>query len=72
MSKDQNEFLGISENGKDTCISCEVETKYAFDTSIEYRTHYVEGAGQLCEKCYNDITGKLQQSLANLSDDETS
>ena len=28
MSKEQNEFLGISDNGKDLCISCDIETKY--------------------------------------------
>ena len=71
MSKEQNEFLGISDNGKDLCISCDIETKYKHDTSIEYRTHYVEGAGQLCEKCYATIMNKLQEVAANLPPDET-
>lgn len=71
MSKEENELLGISPNGKDLCISCDSESKYSHDTSIEYRTNYIEGAGQLCEKCYNTIMNKLQEVAANLSDDET-
>ena len=50
----------VSENGKDLCISCEVETQYSHDTSIEYRNHYIEGAGQLCKKCYDTIVNNLE------------
>ena len=71
MSKDRNEFLGISKNGKDNCISCEVETPYSHDTSIDYREHYVEGAGQLCETCHNLIMNKLQDVASNHDFDET-
>ena len=37
---------------KDTCILCS-------DVNIEYRSNYIEGAGQMCKKCYDgngDIT----------------
>ena len=44
--------LYVSKNGKDLCISCECETEYSHDTSIEYRDYYIEGAGQLCKECY--------------------
>ena len=70
MSKEENELLGISPNRKDLCISCDCETKYSHDTSIEYRTHYVEGAGQLCEKCYDTIMNKLQAVAAQVEKDE--
>lgn len=50
-----NNLKFVSENGKDLCISCETETKYSHDTSIEYREGYVEGAGQLCDACYSNI-----------------
>ena len=40
------EKLYVSENNKDLCISCEVETNQSHDTSIEYRDYYIEGAGQ--------------------------
>ena len=54
MSEDLNK-LYVSENGKDLCISCEAETDYSHDTSIDYRVGYVEGAGQLCETCWNKL-----------------
>jgi hypothetical protein len=41
---------------KDTCIMCGVETPYDFETHIDLRYGYIEGAGQLCEKCYEGKT----------------
>lgn len=38
---------------KDTCILCGVETQYEMDVNIDYRTGYIEGAGQLCKKCWD-------------------
>ena len=38
----------------DKCSMCDVETKYTKDTHINNRAHYVEGAGQLCRKCWNN------------------
>jgi hypothetical protein len=40
---------------KDKCVVCKKETQYTKDTHIDERKHYVEGAGQLCEKCYESI-----------------
>jgi hypothetical protein len=40
---------------KDLCIMCGKETAYDFETHIDYRVGYVEGAGQLCHDCH---TGK--------------
>lgn len=37
---------------KDHCIICGVETAYDFETHIDLRIGYIEGAGQLCSKCY--------------------
>ena len=39
---------------RETCITCKSETPYHISTDIEYRSHYVEGAGQLCKECWND------------------
>ena len=36
---------------KDTCVNCGVETPYEFETHIDLRIGYIEGFGQLCEKC---------------------
>ena len=38
---------------KDHCIMCGVETAYDFETHIDMRIGYIEGAGQLCSKCHN-------------------
>jgi len=35
--------------------SCGAETEYSKETNINLRKWYVEGAGQLCEKCYRRI-----------------
>jgi len=40
------------------CVNCGIETPYTINTHIDYRQHYIEGAGQLCAKCYNDIYNK--------------
>jgi hypothetical protein len=38
---------------KDKCIICGVETPYDFETHIDMRLGYIEGAGQLCRSCFN-------------------
>jgi hypothetical protein len=58
--------LYVSKNGKDLCISCETETEYSHDTSIEYREYYIEGAGQLCKDCHDNIINKLKEVAKNL------
>ena len=45
---------------KDTCILCGAETPYEFETHIDYRYGYVEGAGQLCKSCYDRGTERKQ------------
>lgn len=35
---------------------CGVETPYEFETHIDFRYGYVEGAGQMCKDCYDDKT----------------
>ena len=37
------------------CVSCGDETPYNWFTDITERFWYVEGAGQLCQKCYTKI-----------------
>ena len=36
----------------DHCVLCGVETAYKRSTHIDMRIGYIEGAGQLCSKCY--------------------
>jgi recombinational DNA repair protein (RecF pathway) len=43
---------------KEKCVSCGVETPHHFHEHIDYRYYYVEGAGQLCKNCYDNIYNK--------------
>jgi hypothetical protein len=38
-------------NPIEKCVICGAETAYRFNDHIDYRFNYIEGAGQLCEKC---------------------
>jgi len=40
------------------CVSCGAETNVPVNQHIDFRKHYVEGAGQLCPTCYDKIYGK--------------
>ena len=45
----------MNKEEKEKCVMCGEETPYTKDTHIDLRKYYIEGAGQLCEKCYNEI-----------------
>ena len=38
---------------KELCIRCNKPTPYDINTPITVRRYFVEGAGQLCEECFN-------------------
>lgn len=40
---------------KEVCVLCGAETGYSRSVPIEFRLHYVEAAGQLCENCYKEV-----------------
>lgn len=61
--------LFVSENGKDLCISCKIETEYSHDTSLDYREYYIEGAGQLCKSCHDNIISNLREVAKTLPDE---
>ena len=48
LEQEQNQ-----KNPIEKCIICGVDTQYRFRTPIDFRYNYVEGAGQLCNKCGN-------------------
>lgn len=37
------------------CVLCGKITIYPKDMPIDYRMYYVEGAGQLCNGCYDKV-----------------
>lgn len=43
------------EKEKDKCVSCGVEADYDRDEHVDRRNYYIEGAGQLCQKCWTKI-----------------
>ena len=40
---------------EEKCVICGENAGYMFDTPIYERQFYVEGVGQLCEKCFKEI-----------------
>jgi hypothetical protein len=43
---------------KEKCINCGAETPYLKNIPIDFRENYVEGAGQLCKTCFDNIYDK--------------
>ena len=41
--------------GKEYCILCGRLTEAAKDQPLSEREHYIEGAGQLCTECYQEL-----------------
>ena len=48
LQQEQNQ-----KNPIEKCVICGTDTQYRFRTPIDFRYNYVEGAGQLCNKCAN-------------------
>lgn len=51
--------------GKDKCILCGVETPYDYDTHVDLRIGYIEGAGQLCKMCYDEGRDRSHTAIPN-------
>jgi len=37
------------------CVSCNTDTQYKVSDNIHIRFGYIEGAGQLCKECYEEV-----------------
>ena len=44
-----------SDSKTERCVICGKPTEYRKDVPIDKRECYIEGAGQLCRKCYFEI-----------------
>ena len=42
-------------NKREKCVLCKSLTEYFFETPISQRKYFIEGAGQLCEKCFQKL-----------------
>lgn len=40
------------------CVVCDTETNVPIYQHIDYRQYYIEGGGQLCKKCYDNLDNK--------------
>jgi hypothetical protein len=49
---DKVEVADPTQNPVENCIMCGKETEYHFKDHVDFRTGYIEGAGQLCASCY--------------------
>ncbi len=46
----------------ETCVCCHRKIRVVPDQPIEFRAFYIEGAGQLCYDCYQEIYGNRKRS----------
>ena len=45
-------------DGYERCVSCRKRVDIPEDMDIEFRSFYIEGAGQLCYDCYQELYRK--------------
>ena len=50
---------------KELCVTCEKETTYDKEEHIDQRIGYVDGSGQLCLDCYDEIYIKPNKEVKN-------
>ena len=48
---------------KDKCVSCGELTLYNKHDHVDFRIGYIEGCGQLCLECYDNIYVKKNKNL---------
>ena len=49
----------VMKEEKDDCVNCGERTNYNRTDHIDSRIGYVEGAGQLCLTCLNNVEGEI-------------
>lgn len=52
---DTNNKSDLSNIEYEKCVICGKETNIKKDEKIEFRSYYVDGVGQLCYDCYQEI-----------------
>lgn len=55
MSTDKGKAKSQHFSGKEHCVLCGRLTEEAKELTLSERKHYIEGAGQLCQECYQEI-----------------
>jgi len=44
-----------AESPTDLCVMCGEDTGIPKETCVDFREHYIEGAGQLCKGCSESL-----------------
>ena len=50
---------------KDRCVSCNEPTPYNKHDHVDFRIGYIEGSGQLCLDCYDELYVKPDSNPDN-------
>jgi len=50
-------------NPIEKCVMCGEDTQYHFRDHVDMRIGYIEGAGQLCTKCWNKGTERRHMTI---------
>ena len=45
------------------CVLCGTDTEYRYHDHVDMRVGYIEGAGQLCTKCWNKGTERRHMAV---------
>lgn len=40
---------------KELCVRCGKETEHDINTPVTVRRYFIEGSGQLCEECFQNL-----------------
>ena len=55
-------------NNIEKCVNCGRETGHSINDHVDSRKTYVEGAGQLCSKCFIEVYKKVRKKDADIDE----
>ena len=61
VSNVSNDGVVVEHSEFETCVVCNVDTHVAKSMHVDFRHHYVEGAGQLCFDCYTKTLNYIKE-----------
>lgn len=67
LSLDENNnvtSVGTTNDIYEDCILCKEKTTTLKSTHIDFRTGYIEGAGQLCRECYMKGSSESREHIS--------
>ena len=56
--------VGANNDIYEDCILCGVKTTTLKTTHVDFRTGYIEGAGQLCRECYMKGSSESREHIS--------